>query len=493
MEGRKIGNWVIRRKLGEGGMGEVWLAVHAALETPAALKALSPLFTGDAEAKKEIRRRFLQEAKLQSRLKHPHIALVMDFIVEEEQLYIVQEYLEGGSLADMIRQARGPVPLERAIAWSGQALQALGHAHRGGVVHRDVKPSNVMLDGRGEVKVLDLVAAKLIGGERRTVMGMVMGTPAYMSPEQCMSAKDVDHRADQYSMGIVLFELLTGRFPFEGETNFALMMRQVQEPPPAPRALNQMVPAEIDGIVLRALSKSPGDRFRDCGEMGEALLAASPGGRPAAEAPRRAGAAKATVAESEYLAGASVLPSAGGQPARIPPTTPEMSGQVGATRSPRLPGSGMKTALWVGAVFLVIAAVLGAVILSKKGGREEPASPAGETPPAKVIDAKEPAFNAAASTPPPAPAGEAAKEVTIRPYAKTKQGGIEVMSGVTVKVNGKTVGTTQAGVGVKYRFTPDAAAYVIQFEGGGVSLRKESRVFSEIAGETLDVEMTLSI
>jgi len=368
-EGTRIGSWVIGEKLGAGGMGEVYLARHAMLGTPAAVKALSPLMTQDADT----RERFFREAKLQSGLVHPHIAQVKDFLEAQGQFFLVQEYLEGGSLADALRAARGALPPARVLAWARQALGALDYAHRCGVVHRDIKPSNIMLDRHGAAKVLDFGIAKVVGGDaQRTSTGAVIGTPSYMSPEQIMSSRDVDHTTDQYAMGIVLFELLTGSRPFGGETEFAVMMSHVSGEPPAPRTVNPSIAPGIEAAILRALAKEPAGRFDSC-----AAFAAALGGEAPGEAP--------DAADDRTLRAAVVPPAAAVSTKAATEMQPSVPRPVShGLRSSRAPaGRSRALAVVAGAAAVVAAVAVTAVVFLTVGrgkgeGRDAPPAPAAQ-------------------------------------------------------------------------------------------------------------------
>jgi serine/threonine protein kinase/type II secretory pathway pseudopilin PulG len=291
MEGMLIGNWKTERLLGEGGMGRVYLARHKHLNTVAALKVLHGSLTHD----ESFRNRFLKEAQTQSQLKHSNIAGVIDYIEQDGQYYLVVEYLGGGTLADLIDKAAGPIDIPRALAWTKQALCALDYAHQLGVIHRDIKPSNIMFDDAGVLKVMDFGIALVMGGRRLTSTGVTMGTPEYMSPEQIVRPNEVDHRIDVYATGIVLYEMLTGRPPFQGDTDFSIRAAQVNEPPPPLRHLNPAIPEALEQVTMKAIAKDPNRRYSGCGEFVSALNRLTPSGGPDDGVPR--GARTPTVVE----------------------------------------------------------------------------------------------------------------------------------------------------------------------------------------------------
>jgi eukaryotic-like serine/threonine-protein kinase len=267
MQGMIAGNWVVEKLLGEGGMGKVYLARHRHFDSLAALKVLSASLTED----QSFRSRFLQEARTQYKLQHPNIAKVIDYLEEDGKYCLLVEYLPGGTLADVIDGSAGPVETGLALSWTAQALSALDYAHQKGVIHRDIKPSNIMFDDADVVKVMDFGIALVIGGRRLTNTGTTVGTPGYMSPEQIIRPKEVDHRTDVYSMGIVLYEMLTGQVPFQRETDFATGFAQVNDPPPPLRDLNPAVSQDLERAVMRALAKDPNHRYSGCGEFADDL------------------------------------------------------------------------------------------------------------------------------------------------------------------------------------------------------------------------------
>jgi serine/threonine-protein kinase len=273
--GAAFGPWLLDKQLGAGGMGEVWLATHRVLGTQIAVKILAPELTRDPR----FRERFISEAKVQARLSHPHIAHIQDFLEEGGRFAILMELIPGGTVADAIDRARGPLPMEQTLKWAKQALEALDFAHRHGVIHRDVKPPNLMLDGNGNIKVTDFGIAIALGAGRMTTTGKSVGTPLYMSPEQIMRPQSVDHRTDVYSMGVVLYEMLAGRVPFDADSDYALQRLHIGASPPPLRNLNPLVPGWLESIVLQCLAKSPDDRFAGCASTAAALNErASPAG-----------------------------------------------------------------------------------------------------------------------------------------------------------------------------------------------------------------------
>jgi hypothetical protein len=312
MQGREVGSWRLDRQLGAGGMGTVYLASHRALDSPAAVKVLSPLLSGDPK----FRERFFREARAQAQLRHPHVAQVLDYLEQDGSLFLVVEYLPGGSLTDYMERERPPLPVATAVTWARQALSALDYAHQHGVIHRDVKPSNIMLDAQARVRVVDFGIALVLDRHRLTSTGGgTLGTPQYMSPEQIRHPQAVDHRTDVYSMGIVLYELLAGRVPFDADSDFDVRHAQVHSPPKSLREQIPSIPKDLDDAVLKALAKDPADRYAGCGELGRALARFAGAGEPAAPAATPGGAAAAG------LGGAGVTAPAGASAAAAAPAT----------------------------------------------------------------------------------------------------------------------------------------------------------------------------
>jgi serine/threonine-protein kinase len=292
--GRTIaGKFAVQRRIGAGAMGVVYLAQQLALDKVVAIKVLHRELAVDPG----FIARFRREARAASRLDHPNSIRVFDFGAEPDGLlYIAMEYVEGPDLFSVIHE-HGPLPNATIVDLLSQVLSALAVAHDLGVFHRDLKPENIMIvRGKGEegqpvdvVKVLDFGIAKIAetgvqpadqNARRHTTKGLVVGTPEYMSPEQARG--DVlDGRSDLYSVGVILYELLTGRVPFEGDSPISTVLKHISDPPSPPSALSPNVDPQLEAICLKALAKAPSDRFQDAREMRLALRSVSSAAAPA--------------------------------------------------------------------------------------------------------------------------------------------------------------------------------------------------------------------
>jgi serine/threonine-protein kinase len=250
----------IIRKLGAGGMANVYLAEDQELGRSVAIKILDDRHASDDS----FRERFRREAKNAAGLSHPNIVSIYDRGEAEGTYYIAMEYLSGRSLKELIL-SRGPTPVRIAIDYTRQILAAIGYAHRHGIVHRDIKPHNVVVDGDGRLKVTDFGIARS-GASQITEVGSIIGTAQYLSPEQARGAP-VDQRSDVYSVGIVLYEMLTGKVPFTGDTPLEIAMKHLSEVPVPPSELRPEVPEDLDLIVVRALAKDSADRYATAEEM----------------------------------------------------------------------------------------------------------------------------------------------------------------------------------------------------------------------------------
>jgi eukaryotic-like serine/threonine-protein kinase len=254
------GRYRIQRKLGAGGMADVYLAEDQELGRRVAIKILNSRHGNDDQ----FIERFRREAKNAAALNHPNIVSIYDRGEAEDTYYIAMEFLDGRTLKELI-VGRGAAPINVAIEYARQILSALRFAHRHGIVHRDIKPHNVLVDGEGRVKVTDFGIARA-GSSQMTETGSIVGTAQYLSPEQARGG-EVDPRSDLYSLGVVLYELLTGKTPFEGETPVEIAMKHLSNPPRPPSKLREDVPRELDMVVLRALAKNPDDRYQSADQM----------------------------------------------------------------------------------------------------------------------------------------------------------------------------------------------------------------------------------
>ena len=371
VEGTQVGAYRILRQIGEGGMGAVWLAEHAMLGRRAAIKVLHPEYS----QRQEIVARFFNEARAATRVTDPGIVQIFDFGHHTDgSAYIAMELLDGESL-DRRLERLGALAVPDALRIMRQASSTLGAAHAHGIIHRDLKPENIYIvpdpevPGGERAKILDFGIAKLTGdvapSSVKTQASAIMGTPTYMSPEQCRGAGQVDQRSDVYALGCVLFTLLTGRPPFVADGMGALLVMHMSEAPPRPSALRHGVPPEVDALVLRCLAKNPAERFASGGELAIAigvLTGSSPGlGYAAPGASASYVAAKSTTLSA--AAGASTTPTA-------------------------VPSRGGRTFALVG---IGVAAVAGVAVFAATRGTDRATAPAAAPAPAP-------------QPPPPAPA-----------------------------------------------------------------------------------------
>jgi eukaryotic-like serine/threonine-protein kinase len=333
------GRYRIVRKLGSGGMATVYLAEDQELGRGVAIKILNERHAND----EQFVERFRREAKNAAGLSHQNIVSVFDRGEAEGTYYIAMEHLKGRNLKELIA-ARGPAPVHIAVDIARQVLAALGHAHENGIVHRDIKPHNVMIDDDRRVKVTDFGIARA-GTSQMTEAGSIVGTAQYLSPEQARGAQ-VDQRSDLYSVGVVLYELLTGKVPFTGESPVEIAMKHLSDTPPPPSELNPDVPEDLDKIVMRALAKDPARRYQSAEEMEADLERIARGLAVSRETDETA---------TQILAGVNAMPTQIARAptvAQPPPAEPVYYDyEEGPRRRPIWP--------WILAAILLLAALIG--------------------------------------------------------------------------------------------------------------------------------------
>ena len=400
--GQTLGSYTIQRELGRGGMGAVFVGTHALLGRQAAVKVLLP----ELSRHHDIVQRFFNEARAATAVKHPGIVEIYDFGYSHDgSAFIVMEFLEGEALTSRLRRF-GRVAPAFALAIGRQVAGALGAAHRAGIVHRDLKPDNVFLVPDAEIalgeriKLLDFGIAKLAGdgggggpaaGMARTSTGAIMGTPYYMSPEQCRGAGQVDHRSDLYSLGCMLYEMIGGRVPFVGEGAGDIIAAHLMTPVPPLRELAPDVPPQVEAMIARLLAKRPDDRPASADHAAQELaqVAATLG----SAASPSAGPFAATAAAPTPAAFTAVAPApTGPSPA---PTTPTPSPTAAAPGAPTTLGGAAhardattppqaarprRAALWLGLAAAGAAAAAIVAVVALSGDRTSPRAAAGATP-----------------------------------------------------------------------------------------------------------------
>ena len=354
MIGQIVGNYKIEQMLGEGGMGAVYRGVDMMIDRDVAIKFLRP----ELASQQSVVERFRSEAKTLAKLNHPNIATLYTFMRAGDSYVMVLEYVKGTTLDNLVQQ-RGALPAEQAVPLFCQVLDGIQHAHEYGIIHRDIKPANMMLTERGNLKVLDFGIARLLGTARMTRQGNVIGTIEYMSPEQ-VKGLETDARSDIYSLGMLLYEMLTGRIPFDIQNEFELMKAQIEQWPTPPRQINPAIPEVVEAAIGRAIAKDPAQRFQSAGEFRNFLLSAgfaatgrldpvthgdaspyatrpigqTPLSNPPAGAPSNPGMGYATVPSQPGL-GAQPTPS---QPGATTPSHPGLAPPPPGAATPSHPG-----------------------------------------------------------------------------------------------------------------------------------------------------------
>lgn len=261
--GDKLGNFVIKAEIGRGGMGTIYFALDTMLSREVALKVVHPQLADN----QQLMERFKIEAMTQARLNHPNIVTIFSFNKIEDEYVIAMEYIEGRSLKEMLQEKKQLQPAE-AVDIIAQVAEGLRYAHAHNVIHRDIKPANILVGRDGKVKISDFGIAKILGSQGLTKTGMLMGTPWYTSPEQIVG-KEIDFRTDLYSLGVTFYEVLTGRVPFDSETNseFQIQKAHLETPPPRPSIFNPEIGIKLEKFILLALQKKVEKRFQCARDM----------------------------------------------------------------------------------------------------------------------------------------------------------------------------------------------------------------------------------
>ncbi|HRE49487.1 MAG TPA: bifunctional serine/threonine-protein kinase/formylglycine-generating enzyme family protein [Aggregatilineales bacterium] len=347
--GKQIGNYQIVSSLGAGGMAAVFLARQLTIERNVALKVMKPALTDSAQGTDFVQR-FIREANTIAQLDHPHIVKLFDFGQHEDMFYLVMQLVRGGTLSKALQESA--VPDAQIARWLNQIASALDYAHGRGIIHRDLKPQNVLLDESGNAILTDFGIARLVENKEAsqlTQTGAIIGTPAYMSPEQ-WQARPIDARSDLYSLGVMVYEMLARRVPFDTDTPYQMMFKHVHEPPPPLRALRPDLPPSVEAVLNKALAKEPKERFQSGESFAGAFDIALSG-----QTPWQIAADKPT-----STAPALAMPSAVRQ--ESPTAVPSQS-------APARRGSGM---LIAGVAVLIVLFVAIVALLSGRGNGDSP-------------------------------------------------------------------------------------------------------------------------
>ncbi|HUM03904.1 MAG TPA: serine/threonine-protein kinase [Terriglobales bacterium] len=398
---KRIGDYEILTELGEGGMGRVYKVRNVISDRIEAMKILLP----DLAGRQELAARFLREIKLLASLNHPNIAQLRTAFTHENQLVMIMEYVEGTSLATRLHA--GPIAVSDTLNYIDQVLNALGYAHQQNIIHRDIKPGNMMLTPQGVVKVMDFGIARSDSDRTLTLAGTSLGTINYMSPEQ-VKGEPADARSDLYSVGICLYEMVTGKKPFEAGSDYSIMSAHVKETPRPPVELQPEIPAALNEIILVAIAKDPNQRFQTANAFRNALSNV----RRASSADMATLAAASTPSTSAYTApatSASQIASLAAAPpsAQVTPIPQApMPAPVPAPMPPPSTHRGLYMTL--GALLVLAGLVVAGVYLPKRGkaGERAQATPAPVQPqPAPVAETPAPE-----ATPAPEPPVVMAKQ-----------------------------------------------------------------------------------
>ena len=441
-----IGNYQVVRKIGEGGMGSVYLAEHPLIGKKVALKVLHAEFASN----QDVVTRFFNEAKAVNDIQHPNIVDIIDYGViptnRGDMVYFIMEHLDGHPLEDVIAE-QAPLSPERALHICAQVADALAASHNSNIVHRDLKPDNIILikhrSTNDFVKLLDFGIAKLTGdqpGSSRTRTGIVMGTPAYMSPEQCEGKGNIDKRTDVYALGVVLYQMITGRVPFEGSGYGEVLVQHLTQAPAPPSTIRGVIPPHVEAVCMKALEKSPDARYQCMEDFMAALH------DPVGFVEANGGL------QGFYNTnlGSPVMPQVA-PPQRAATSSPSLhSGPVGASSTQYPSGiyepAKSKTPLFIGLGVVAAAGIAAAVLLGGGGGKDKPVEVAAvEVAPKPevavpdlipdVVEPVEPEV-----TPPPDPQAKVVP-VSVQLFSKPK---------ADVFINDEPNGTTNSGQRLRF-------------------------------------------
>ncbi len=451
------GKYKIERMVGKGGMGAVFLAQDLTLDREVAIKVLPPDISQDPK----VIQRFQQEAKTAAKLDHTNIIPIYRVESEGGLNYFVMKYIVGTSLEDVLEK-KEPLSSEyiQRVLW--EAACALGHAHQRGIVHRDVKPANIMFDHDGRVMLTDFGISKALqAASGFTGTGMIIGTPHYMAPEQA-KGQQVDGRADQYSMGVVGYRMITGQLPFGGDSVHTILYKHIFEPAPRTSSIRQDMPPHLSESISRALAKEPEQRYPTMEDFATAVWPEQP-----VSAPTKGGKAAST--------------SRRPPPRTKGPVTADTPTEVTSAPTTPIPRAGMKVGggapkksrvgLFVGVAVVAVAGVGGYMALGNKQG----AAPPPVTPPPQTTRAPVETVRVTAATPPPVaqtpPRRQTTPRQTTPPPAQTAQGFITVNSDPpgTVFIDSREVGSTPV-----VEFGVPAGRHTIRVERPGFKTKSET-------------------
>ena len=440
MIGSIVGNYKIIDKIGEGGMGSVFKGVDLMLEREVAIKMLRP----ELAQQPNVVERFRTEAVTLAKLNHPNVATLHSFFRQGEDFFMVMEFVRGETLDHMIR-TRGAMPCDQAIQLMGMALEGMDHAHKMGIVHRDIKPANMMLTDSGSIKVMDFGIARVLGTDRLTKVGHLIGTVEYMSPEQ-VRGEETDARSDIYSLGILLYEMLTGRVPFTSTSEYELMRCQIEDAPTPPRTFAPHIPLPVEQAIMRSLAKKREARYQSASEFRMMLLqttgslarpskdSAIPAGGDAAPATfadqaLRTAPASGDVLKATRLGDPNMIPAAGSgllretrlapPNAALPQAAPvyyqQPAGQAGPTGPSLFSKLNWKHFAGAGAALIVLVGLTTFALVGVGSKTVAPPTPANVEPPAANPNASAPV------EPPPASNLQTAPVQPVSPTGASNQ------------------------------------------------------------------------